>query len=246
MEVLMHLPKQTILLGALLLSTISAKPATGPSGHWEGSIRSSIGELSFEIDLDKNSAGEFAGTFNQSTEHFTGLPLANVVVEDKSVRFQIKGALGARAFKGTISDDGKSISGDYSQSGYTIPFSLTRTGDARFEAAVKNAAIGKELEGVWNGTLAADREQLRAILTLSNQSDGTASGSLVTMDDGLEIPIASITQKASSLTLDLKAVGASYSGALNPDATELAGTYTRGSIVLPLTFHRSTAAEGKK
>jgi hypothetical protein len=86
---------------------------------------------------------------------------------------------------------------------------------------------------------------LRAILTLSNQPDGTASGSLVTVDDGLEIPIATITQNASSLTLDLKAVGASYSGTLNPDATELAGTYTQGSLTLPLTFRRA-ATEGKK
>lgn len=242
----MHLTKQTILLGAFFLSTMSALPATGPSGHWEGSIRSSIGELSFEIDLGKNSAGEFTGALNEPSENITGLPLANIVVDDKSVRFQVKGSRGERAFKGTLSDDGKSISGDYSQGGYTIPFSVTRTGDPKFEAAVKNAAIGKELEGVWNGALAADREQLRAILTLSNQADGTAIGNLVTVDDGLEIPIATITQKASSLTLDLKAVGASYTGALNPDATELAGTYTRGSRVLPLTFHRSTAAEGKK
>jgi hypothetical protein len=62
----------------------------------------------------------------------------------------------------------------------------------------------------------------------------------------LEIPIAAITQKASSLTLDLKAVGASFSGALNADATELAGTYTQGPLALPLTFRRSSATEAKK
>jgi hypothetical protein len=48
------------------------------------------------------------------------------------------------------------------------------------------------------------------------------------------------------VTLDLKAVGASFSGALNPDATELAGKYSQGSLVLPVTFRRSTATEGKK
>ena len=242
----MNQPQRTILLGALVLSTMSAQPASDPSGHWEGSIQSSIGQLNFEIDLARNRTGEFTGAVNQPLEHLTGLPLANIVVDGKSVRFQVKGTPGERAFKGTISDDGKSISGDYSQGGYTIPFSVTRTGDARFEAAVKNPPISKELEGVWNGTLAANGKELRGILTLSNQSDGTASGSFVTVDDGLEIPIATITQNASSLTLDLKAVGASYSGTLNPDATEMAGTYTQGSHVLPLTFRRPTATEGKK
>jgi len=242
----MNQPQRTILLGALVLSTMSAQPASDPSGHWEGSIQSSIGQLNFEIDLARNRTGEFTGAVNQPLEHLTGLPLANIVVDGKSVRFQVKGTPGERAFKGTISDDGKSISGDYSQGGYTIPFSVTRTGDARFEAAVKNPPISKELEGVWNGTLAANGKELRGILTLSNQSDGTASGSFVTVDDGLEIPIATITQNASSLTLDLKAVGASDSGTLNPDATEMAGTYTQGSHVLPLTFRRPTATEGKK
>jgi hypothetical protein len=246
MEVLMNQPQRTILLGAVLLSTISAQPASDPSGHWEGSIEAPTADVNFEVDLAKNSQGELTGTFGNTGENLKGLPLSNISVDGKSLRFQIKGAPGERAFKGTISDDGKSIAGDYSQRGYTIPFSLTRTGDAKFEAAVKNAAIGKELEGVWNGTLDADGKQLRAVLTLSNQPDGTASGNIVSVDEGLDIPIATITQRASSLTLDLKAVGASFSGDLKPDATELAGKYTQGSLVLPVTFRRSTATEGNK
>jgi hypothetical protein len=34
-----------------------------------------------------------------------------------------------------------------------MPFSLTRTGDPRIEAPATSAPIGKELEGIWNGTL---------------------------------------------------------------------------------------------
>ena len=238
--------QRTVLLGALVLSTLSAQPASDPSGHWEGSLQSPLGELPFEIDLAKNGAGEFVGALNQPSEHITGLPLANIAVDGKSLRFQIKGTAGERAFKGALSDDGKSISGYYSQGGYTIPFSIARTGDSRFEAPVQIAPISKELEGTWNGTLDANGKQLRAVLTLSNQPDGTASGSIVTVDDGLEIPIALITQHASTVTLDLKAVGASFSGAINPDATELAGKYTQGSLVLPVTFRRTAATEGKK
>jgi hypothetical protein len=246
MEVLMNQSQRTILLGTLLLSTLSAQPASDPSGHWEGSIQSPLGELTFEIDLAKHSAGEFVGALNQPSEHITGLPLANIAVDGKSLRFQIKGTAGERAFKGALSDDGKSISGYFTQGGYTIPFSITRKGDPRFEAPINNAPISKELEGIWNGTLDGNGKQLRAVLTLENQPDGNASGSLVTVDDGLEIPIATITQHASTVNLDLKAVGASFSGALNPDATELAGKYIQGSLVLPVTFRRSTATEGKK
>ncbi len=64
--------------------------------------------------------------------------------------------------------------------------------------------------------------------------------------DGLEIPIASITQNASSVTLDLKAVGGSYSGKVNAEGTELVGTFIQGTAVLPLTFRRSPAQENAK
>jgi len=245
-----NLTTRPIPLAALIFATGAflggQTAASDLPGHWEGSIQAPTKQVPFVVDLARISTGELAGTFGNSTENLNGLLLSNIIVDDKSVRFQIKGAPGERAFKGTLSADGKSISGDYSQGGYTIPFTLTRTGDARFEAPAKNAPIGKELEGVWNGTLEADGKQLRAVLTLSNLSDGTATGNIVSVDEGLEIPIAVITQKASRLTLDLRAVGASYSGALNPDATELAGTYTKGSLSLPLNFRRATETVGNK
>ena len=55
--------------------------------------------------------------------------------------------------------------------------------------------------------------------------------------------IASITQKDSTVTLDLKAVGGSYSGTVNADGSELKGTYIQGTTVLPLTFRRTPATE---
>lgn len=237
---------QTNLITTLLFTTVAALAAADPSGHWEGSAEVQGMELKFQVDLAKNGQGELAGTLDNPAQNLKGLPLANIAVDGRSVRFQIKGTPGERAFKGTLSDDGKEISGDYAQGGYSIPFRMTRTGDARFEAAVKSAPIGQELEGVWNATADVDGTQRRLVLTMSNQTDGASTGNIVNVDEGLEIPISAITQKASSLTLDLKAVGASYSGALNREGTELAGTLTQGPRVVPLTFRRSTATEEKK
>ena len=64
--------------------------------------------------------------------------------------------------------------------------------------------------------------------------------------EGLEIPITTITQKASSVTLDVTTVGGSYAGALNAEGTELAGTWTQGSATLPLTFRRTRGDRGQK
>jgi hypothetical protein len=57
------------------------------------------------------------------------------------------------------------------------------------------------------------------------------------------VPITSITQKDSTITLDLSAVSGSYSGTVNEEGTELVGTFIQGTAVIPLTFRRSPAEE---
>ena len=45
-----------------------------------------------------------------------------------------------------------------------------------------------------------------------------------------------MTQKASNVTVEVGAVGASYAAALN--GNELVGTWTQGPVTLPLTLKR--------
>ena len=228
-----------LIAGALLLvpaSSLRAQTAVDPSGHWEGTIQAPNMLVKVDIDLAKNSKGELAGTFGQPAQGVKGLPLSTVAVEGGVVRFVVKGGPDPATFKGKLSADGASMSGDVAQAGYSIPFTLTRNGDARIAPVPKNPPIGKELEGTWNGTLEVGDKPMRLVLNMSNQPDGTASGTIVSPDgSGVEVPIA-ITQKASSLTIDVVSVGASFVGVLNTAGTELVGTWTQATSSLPLTF----------
>src|SRR5947199_105730 len=82
-----------------------------------------------------------------------------------------------------------------------------RTGDARIEPPARSAAIGRELEGTWNGTVNANGVHRTLVLTVANDGDG-ATASIMNVDEGLEIPVTAINQKASTVTLDVRAVGA--------------------------------------
>jgi hypothetical protein len=228
---------------ALLLVPVPAPLAqtpADPSGHWEGTIQVPQMEQKVEIDLAKDGKGAFGGTFGQPAQGIKGLPLASVVVEGRSVRFVVKGGEQPATFAGVLSSDGKSMSGDVAQAGQSVPFTLTRTGDARIAPVPKSPPIGKELEGTWNGTLDLGSRQMRIVLTMANQPDGTATGTIVSPDgSGVEIPIA-MTQKALNVTFDATSVGASYVGVLNAAGTELVGTWSQGPNSLPLTFRRAT------
>ena len=223
---------------AAAVGSASAQTAVDPSGHWEGTIQVPDMPVKVEVDLTRNSRGELSGTFTQ-TQRLNGLPLTNLAIDNRSVTFQIKGsAAGERLFNGDVSEDGRSITGKFAQAGYSMPFALTRTGDAKIEAAPKSAPIGKALEGTWNGTLDVNGVQRQLVLTMANQPDGTATGSFTNVDEGLEIPVTMITQDASKVTLEIRAVAGSYSGTLNAEGTELIGTLTQGSATLPLTLRR--------
>ena len=75
-------------------------------------------------------------------------------------------------------------------------------------------------------------------MKLANGPDA-ATGSLVSVDQGgVEIPITTITQAGSQLTLELPAIAGTYSGDLKDG--KLVGTWSQGPGSAPLEFTRAT------
>ena len=128
----------------------SAQPATALSGHWEGAIQTPGQELKIEIDLD-GSGDKWKGTINVPVQGLKGFPLSAISVQNDAVTFAMKGVPGDPLFKGAVSKDAKTLSGTFSQGGGSVPFALTRTGEAKFEPLPKSTAVGKESRGLLGG-----------------------------------------------------------------------------------------------
>jgi hypothetical protein len=209
-----------------------------PSGHWDGAIAIPGGEIPFQVDLAMNAQGKLAAAYSRPDDNLKGMPMINVSLDGRAIRFDLPVDGGIR-FQGILLSGGKTISGDVTAAIGTAPFTLTRTGDAQMAAAPKNPPIDKGLEGTWRGTLVLPDKSLRLVLRLSNDADGTSSGSITSIDQGgIEFPLG-VTQKADSLTLNTPAIGGDfYTGTLNA-AGELAGTFTQGAATAPITFVRS-------
>ena len=232
------------VIRVLLTASLLALPASpllaqtaGPSGHWEGSLQAGPTIVPIEVDLGTNAKGDLAGTFGQPEQQVKGLPLSMVAASGTSVRFVLHGNAGPATFDGTLAADGQWIRGEASQGGNVMPFTLKRTGDARFAPAPKSTRIGPELEGTWSGMMDVGGRAERLVLKLANQADGTAAGTVVDRDgSGVEIPIG-ITQKGASVTIDIPSVGGVYAAVLNAGA-EMVGTWSQATVSLPLTFQR--------
>ncbi|HLG53830.1 MAG TPA: hypothetical protein VI485_00780 [Vicinamibacterales bacterium] len=239
----MHVLRMSALAGALLLSSVTsvlAQTPVDPTGHWEGAITAPFGEVVIEIDLARNAKGEITGTFGNPTQNLKGFPLSQIVVDGRAIGFAIRpSGDGGGRFQGILLADGKSMSGDFAAPMGTVPFNLTRTGEARIEPAPRNAPIASALEGTWTGTLSAGGKEIRLLLKMANQADGTAAGVILDPETGVEVTLG-LTVNGSTLTLNATPLkGNFFSGTLNQAGTELAGTYTEGPLTLPLIFKRS-------
>ncbi len=235
---------RTFTLATALLvpfSMLRAETAADPSGHWEGAIQVPSGEVQVSVDVAFDDTGKLAGTFSNPSQQLTGFPLWSIAVEGRSVRLELKTSdPGVQAFEGDLSADGQTLSGDFLVSVYAVPFTLTRTGDARIAAPPRSAAIDEALAGEWSASLNVGGKPLPVALKLTNNSDGTASGSWA-IASGVATAVK-IEQEGRSLTLESTVALARYSGALNADGSTISGTFKEGESEQPVTFSRIVAA----
>ncbi len=214
----------------------AAQSATGPAGHWEGSIEVPGQALAIVVDLAPREGQAWVGTISIPAQNLKGFPLADITVKEGAVGFGMKGVPGDPRFTGTLSPDGKSIAGQLSQGGGTLPFTLAWKGEAEIEEPPKSTEITKELEGSWEGSLDVQGQVLRLVLKLANQPGG-ATGVLVSVDQGgAEIPVTSITQTGSQLKFTITTINAGYTGDLKDG--QLTGTWSQGPGSWPLAFKR--------
>ena len=217
-----------------------AAPALDPSGHWEGAIHAPSQDVTISVDLALGRDGKLAGTVSNPSEHITGYPLSAATLNGSDVRLEVKtGGSGVQTIAGKLGADGKNLSGDFLVGVYSVPFELERTGDARFAPEPKNAAIDAAFAGEWTATLVLGGDSVPVVLKLANRSDGTSAGSW-SAGDGSATSVV-IAQRERSVTLTSNVTSAAYTGTLSADNSEIAGTFSEGSLKQPMTFRRAAA-----
>ena len=106
-------------------SPLAAQDSPSPKGHWDGVIEMPGQELGVNVDL-MEEGGVWSGDISIPDQQAEDFPLGGISVTGSRVSFRMEGIPGTPTFTGTLSEDGQTISGSFSQAGQTFPFSLTR------------------------------------------------------------------------------------------------------------------------
>lgn len=234
---------RSIALAAFLLgaSALHAQAPVDPTGHWKGLIEiPNASPQEFQVDFSKNAQGNIIGTVTAGADA-AALPLLSITTRVRTVTFY---ARTDQPFQGQLSESGAFMSGTARLSGYSLPFSMSRTGDAHIDPDPTSAAVTPKLEGVWRGLLKAGGAEYHLILTIANQPGGTALAYSVSTDEGgLRVPVV-ITEKGSSVGFTARGVTSSYEGTMNAGGTEITGIWTQRASSFPMTFTRANSPSG--
>jgi len=126
-----------ILILLLFLWTPAAfycEEALSLAGHWEGTIEIPGMKLDVDIDFSQEADGSWKGDISIPLQNAKDLPLENISIEGNQITFSISGFPGDPTLKGTFSEDGNTIGGDFTQGGNTFPFTLKREADPAAKA----------------------------------------------------------------------------------------------------------------
>jgi uncharacterized protein (TIGR03435 family) len=99
----------------------------------------------------------------------------------------------------------------------------------------------QSIAGTWQGTLSLPNgRNSRIVYAIEKNSDGSLHGGMTFIDQGLSVPLTSITLAAADVTLTQSATGLTYRGKLSADGKSIVGSWAQANQSFPLTLQLAT------
>ncbi len=228
-----------LLGGCLAVTGAWAQGPQSVAGDWQGAI---AGKLPLVLHLRVATDAGLMATVDSPSQGAMGLPGANAKLNGQTLTFDVPVVQGS--YTGTLSADGKTLTGTWKQMGAAMPLVFHMTATAAALAAVKPSPV----DGDWAGTLHAGNMTLRLAFHFHAQPGGTIAGSMDSIDQGaMGIGCSNVKLDGQKLTLTVPAVHGTYEGTLSADGKSIAGSWSQGQpLELNLIRTESNAPEPPK
>ncbi len=97
------------------------------TGNWEGSLNIQGNELPIVFHISKDAGGKYSATFDSPAQKTFNNPCSDIIVSADSVILMMKAIKGQYA--GRLDNKNSTLTGTWSQSGYTFPLNMRKTGE---------------------------------------------------------------------------------------------------------------------
>ncbi|MBZ5576607.1 MAG: hypothetical protein LAP40_08630 [Acidobacteriia bacterium] len=224
------------LLSALVAGGLCAQDIVG---DWHGTIKTPATDLRIALHITKGDNGGLKATMDSVDQGANGLVASSVKIENGKLTFDVDVVNGS--YEGTVSKDGSSIAGAWSQ-GQAMPLEFQR---GAFPAqAPPKPGKPSDIDGTWLGTLDVGGMKLRLVFHIVNTEAGLTATSDSPDQNVKGIPVSSVTRDGSSLKLEMKGLAAGFEGKISADLMTIDGTFSQGPNSLPLVLKRTKEAAG--
>ena len=241
-----------VLLLLVCNSVVIAADAKNPDGDWSGTLEIEKVKLRLLFKIRKTPEGSLTGTLDSLDQGAKDILVDDVSFKENKLRLEIKLIEGV--FEGPLDESGNKVAGSWKQGGKSLPLTLVRGvagGGFPTEALppaelAASKAAAEKLAGGWNATLKSGGDQFRLVLNIKTNTDGSAAGTLDSLDQQLRgIPLSTITYKEGKVHFEARGLGAFYDGVSFNNRTSVTGQWHQAGQTLPLGFAKSGSSAAK-
>ncbi len=215
----------------LVLFVMPMRAAAQAAPNLAGDYNATLGPIHLKLHL-KGDNNALTGTMDSPDQGASGIACADFHLEGSALTFSVPIVHGS--WKGTVSADGKTLTGEWTQ-GPPQPLNFSRD---TFVAAEKPSAV----DGVWLGALTAGSQSLRAQIIVKSDAAGKEYCTFDSLDQGaMGLACDKVTFAAPAFSFDLPVVHGHFDGTLAADGQTLNGTWNQGAP-MPLNLARQAKA----
>ena len=219
-------------LAVPLAGAAHAQAAQGIDGRWEGPLVLGNGMKLTAVLRVATSGGVTTTVFDSPEQGAKDIP-ATMKREGETITFEVPTVMLTYAAK--LSADGKTLTGEMSQGGGSIPVTMTQKPASAAAALTTPAVAG--IDGGWEGSLDTPLGGLGVIFRAS-----TAGGKTTTL---MDVPVQNVSdiptlakREGQTVTFEVPGVGGSFTGDLSDDGKTLTGFWDQAGQSLPLALAR--------
>ena len=222
----------SVLLGVCMIVTMPFRARAQAKPNIAGDYVGTLGPLHVRLHLKVDPSGLVTGTLDSPDQGANGIPCADFHLDGHALSFTVPAVHGS--WKGTVANDGASLSGTWDQ-GSPTPLNFARD---TFVAAAQPSSV----DGIWLGTLRAGSTSLRLQLNVKNDSAGREFCAVDSLDQhAMGLECAKVVFSANGFSFDVPIVHGNWNGTLSADGNTLSGVWSQGSP-LPVNFARQSVA----